>query len=197
MREIIDQYAGMDEDGNVLPLADVYPGYDDEELEDMVEASEAERSRIYFEKVEETRLEAINDARVQGNFRNRNRALAKVARNAGESNQAWGAAQLNAMGLGDHIKGSSTAAERSLSREAQAKRMEELACRVCPIAEWCPQDDNRKLVVDTMMQIGPNGKKARSRFIDRVSGGKGGDESLNDHFCETNVDPARLRKDKA
>lgn len=199
MREIIDKYAAMNDDGDILPLVDVYTGLEDEELDGIVEAVERNKSIIYHQKEEELRRQrddAIDNARSARSFRNRNYALAKVARNAGRSNQDWGAAQLSAMGSGDHIKGADTAAERSLRREGQARHMAELACRVCPLQEFCPQEDSRKLVIDTMMQMGPNGQNARGRFTDRLSGGKSGDFSKNNHFCETNVRADRLKKNE-
>lgn len=200
MVEIIDEYAAVDDEGDVLPLVDVYPGHDDSELKDMIAASTVEKLEIFRLKEKELcdeRNADIDNARTAGNFRNRNRALREVANRAGLSNRDWGAAQLQSMDRGGHIKGSSEAAERSMQRQGQVKRMAEFACRVCPLAEWCQQEDVRKLVIDTMLQIGKGGQNARSRFINRVAGGASGDESLNNHFCETNLAVPRLRKDKA
>jgi len=159
--------------------------------------TDEEWSDILDARVEEQCLidEGIRAAQLGGNFRRRNQGLLKVVDLAGKSNRDWGAAQLEARGAAGHIVGSKEAANRSLSREQIMHEMADLACRVCPLAEFCDMENQKRIFTESVIKTQKKGMPdSRNRTHRRVAGGGSGRENLtrNNHFCRDVIELKRL-----
>lgn len=183
--EVLSPTVMVDEQGNILPPDDFNAGDVDEEDICQAAAQHEQETRQTFCGI---RTAAVAAAR-QGNFAPRNSALREAVRAAGKSNRDFGAALLQAYGRGGDIPGAESAEWRRWRRQEAAEQLVGLACRVCPLAALCePGTDQR--VLKAMSEMGSGGRNTRIRLRRRLN-------SDNDHFCSTNIKPARLRKEVA
>lgn len=174
----------VDEQGDILPPDDFNAGDVDKEDIYQAAAQHAQETRQTFCGIQAAAVAAAR----QGNFAPRNNALRGAVRVAGESNRDFGAALLRAYGRGGDIPGAESAEWRRRRRQEAAEQLVGLACRVCPLAALCePGTDQR--VLKAMSEMGPDGQNTRARLRRRLNN--------NNHFCSTNIKPARLRKEVA
>ena len=90
------------------------------------------------------------------------------------------------MGMADKIRGAAEAAERSIVERQKALELARIACRACPLKDFCVMGPTR--LVDALSKTGKQGSSTRRRFLDRVK------EPANKHFCDDNLRPGRLPK---
>lgn len=176
MNEIITSHVAITDEGDV-----VFPDVDPDELQARLDREEADR------KAEQCYEEHLQQAR-SGNVTERNESLAEAARLAGAANQSGGAAKRYAMGMADKIRGAAEAAERSITERQKALELARIACRVCPLRDFCVMDPEE--LVDELSKTGKRGSSIRRRFSDRVKV----KEPANKHLCEENLRPGRLPK---
>ncbi len=183
MIEVLNSTTAVDENGDVLPIYDVWPDVDcgPDEIDQGVAR---ERAGTFYAQQGMDLQKAHS-----GNFSKRNSALLTAAETAGKSNRSWGAAQQYAADRGNNIRGASTAAERSLAEEKTVYGLARLACRVCPLSEYC--DTTSGEVAKQLLAIGKNGQDARRRLRSRIGGEK---INTNSHFCRDNLSDQRLPK---
>jgi hypothetical protein len=180
MSEIITSHVAITDEGDV-----VYPGGDPDvnpdELQARLDREEADRA------TEQCYDEHLRQAH-SGNFTERNKSLAEAARLAGAANQSEGAAKRYAMGMADKIRGAAEAAERSIAERQKALELARIACRICPLKDFCVMGPTT--LVEALSKTGKRGSSTRRRFLDRVRV----KELANKHLCEENLRPGRLPK---
>lgn len=183
MIEVLNSATAVDENGDVLPIDDVWLDidYGPDEID-----KEVARDRAGIFDVQQGI--ALQKAR-SGDFSGRNRALVDAAVNAGKANQSWGAGLLHVMGRGDKIRGASTAAERALRQGGLVRQLAKLACEACPLAMFC--DMTSEEVAERLLATGKDGQDARRRLRSRIGGEKTG---ANRDFCRNNLSDQRLPK---
>jgi hypothetical protein len=177
MIEIMTSHVAVTDEGDV-----VYPGgdpdVDPDELQARLDREEADSA------AEQRYEEHLQQAR-SGNFAGRNRLLAKTARLVGAANRSRGAGKLYDMGRADKIRGAAEATERSITERQKALELARIACRACPLKDFCVMD-SEELVRD-LSKAGKAGSSVRQRFSRRV-------EKSNNYLCEDNLRPGRLPK---
>ena len=169
--------AVTDEGDVVYPGGD--PDVDPDELQARLDREEADSA------AEQRYEEHLQQAR-SGNFAGRNRLLAKTARLVGAANRSRGAGKLYDMGRADKIRGAAEAAERSIAERQKALELARIACRACPLKDFCVMDPEE--LVRDLSKTGKAGSSVRQRFSRRV------EKSDNNHLCEDNLRPGRLPK---
>ena len=178
MSKIITSHVAMNTEGDI-----VYPGgdpdVDPDELQARLDREEADRA------AEQRYEEHLQQAR-SGNFAGRNRLLAKTARLVGAANRFRGAGKLYDMGRADKIRGAAEATERSITERQKALELARIACRACPLKDFCVMDP--VVLVETLSKTGKAGSSVRQRFSRRV------ENPGNNHLCEDNLQPGRLPK---
>ena len=178
MIEIMTSHVAVTDEGDV-----VYPGgdpdVDPDELQARLDREEADSA------AEQRYEEHLQQAR-SGNFAGRNRLLAKTARLVGAANRSRGAGKLYDMGRADKIRGAAEAAERSIAERQKALELARIACRACPLKDFCVMDPEE--LVRDLSKTGKAGSSVRQRFSRRV------EKSDNNHLCEDNLRPGRLPK---
>ena len=90
------------------------------------------------------------------------------------------------MGRADKIRGAAEAAERSIAERQKALELARIACRACPLKDFCVMDPTT--LVRDLSKTGKAGSSVRQRFSRRV------EKSDNNHLCEDNLRPGRLPK---
>jgi len=178
MNEIITSHVAITDEGDV-----VYPGgdpdVDPDELQARLDQEEADRA------AEQRYDEHLQRAR-SGDSARRNKLLLKTAQLAGAANQSEGAAKRYAMGMADKIRGAAEAAERSIVERQKALELARIACRACPLKDFCVMGP--VALVDALSKTGKQGSSTRRRFLDRVK------DLGNKHPCDDNLRPGRLPK---
>lgn len=164
-----------DEGDVVYPEGDL--DVDPDELQARLDQEEADRAaeRRYDEHLRQAH---------SGNFAGRNKLLLKTARLAGAANQSEGAAKRYAMGMADKIRGAAEAAERSIVERQKALELARIACRACPLKDFCVMGP--VALVDALSKTGKPGNSTRQRFSRRA------ENPGNNHLCEDNLQPGRL-----
>ena len=161
----------------------VYPGgdldVDPDELQARLDQEEADRA------AEQRYDEHLWQAR-SGNVTERNKSLAEAARLAGTANRSRGAGKMHDMGRADKIRGAAEAAERSIAERQKALELARIACRACPLKDFCVMDPTT--LVRDLSKTGKQGNSTRQRFSHRV------EKPGNKHLCEENLRPGRLPK---
>jgi len=178
MNEIITSHVAITDEGDVV-FPEVGPDVDPDELQASLAQEEADR------KAEQRYDEHLQRAR-SGNFAGRNKLLLKTARLAGAANQSEGAAKRYAMGRADKIRGAAEAAERSITERQKALELARIACRTCPLRDFCVMDPTT--LVEALSKTGKQGNSTRQRFSRRV------EKPDNEHSCDKNLRPGRLPK---
>jgi len=178
MSEIVTSHVAITDEGDVV-FPEVSPDVDLDELQARLDQEEADRAdkQRYDEHLRQAH---------SGNSTGRNKLLAEAARLAGAANQSGGAAKRYAMGMADKIRGAAEAAERSIVERQKALELARIACRACPLKDFCVMGPTR--LVDALSKTGKQGSSTRRRFLDRVK------EPANKHFCDDNLRPGRLPK---
>ena len=178
MSEIITSHVAITDEGDV-----VYPGgdldVDPDELQARLDQEEADRA------AEQRYEEHLQQAR-SGNFAGRNKLLAKTAQLAGAANRSRGAGKMHDMGRADKIRGAAEAAERSIAERQKALELARIACRACPLKDFCVMGP--VALVDALSKTGKPGNSTRQRFSRRV------EKPGNKHYCDDNLRPGRLPK---
>ena len=178
MNEIMTSHVAVTDEGDV-----VYPGgdpdVDPDELQARLDREEADRA------AEQRYDERLRQAR-SGNFTGRNKLLAKAAQLAGAANRSRGAGKMHDMGRADKIRGAAEATERSIAERQKALELARIACRACPLKDFCVMDP--VVLVETLSKTGKAGSSVRQRFSRRV------EKSDNNHLCEDNLRSGRLPK---
>ena len=180
MSEIITSHVAITDEGDVV-FPEVSPDVDLDELQARLDREEADRA------AEQRYDEHLRQAH-SGNFTERNKSLAEAARLAGAANQSEGAAKRYAMGMADKIRGAAEAAERSIAERQKALELARIACRACPLEDFCVMGPTT--LVEALSKTGKRGSSTRRRFLDRVRV----KEPANKHLCEENLRPGRLPK---
>ncbi len=180
MNEIITSHVAVDTEGDIV-YPEVSPDVDLDELQARLDREEADRAAE--QRYEEHLQQALSD-----DFIGRNKSLAEAARLAGAANQSEGAAKRYAMGMAAKIRGAAEAAERSIVERQKALELARIACRACPLEDFCVMGPTR--LVDALSKTGKPGSSTRRRFLDRVRV----KEPANKHFCDDNLRPGRLPK---
>ena len=187
MIEIMTSHVAVTDEGDV-----VYPGgdpdVDPDELQARLDREEADR------KAEQRYDEHLQRAR-SGNFAGRNKLLLKTARLAGAANRFRGAGKMHDMGRADKIRGAAEAAERSIVERQKALELAKIACRACPLEEFCVMGPTR--LVDTLSKTGKQGSSTRRLFSDRVKvkvKDPDNKDPDNNYLCEDNLRSGRLPK---
>lgn len=178
MNEIITSHVAVDAEGDI-----VYPGqgpdFDPAKLDASLAREEADDAA-------EQRYEEHLQQALSGNFAGRNKLLLKTAQLAGAANRSRGAGKMHDMGRADKIRGAAEATERSITERQKALELARIACRACPLKDFCVMDPEE--LVDELSKTGKQGSSTRRRFSDRVK------EPANKHLCEENLRPGRLPK---
>lgn len=178
MIEIMTSHVAITDEGDV-----VYPGgdpdVDPDELQARLDQEEADRA------AEQRYDEHLRQAR-SGNFTGRNKLLAEAARLAGAANRSRGAGKMHDMGRADKIRGAAEAAERSIAERQKALELARIACRACPLKDFCVMDPTT--LVRDLSKTGKQGNSTRQRFSHRV------EKPDNEHSCDKNLRPGRLPK---
>ena len=178
MSEIITSHVAITDEGDVV-FPEVSPDVDLDELQARLDREEADRA------AEQCYDEHLRQAHA-GNFTERNKSLAEAARLAGAANQSEGAAKRYAMGMADKIRGAAEAAERSIAERQKALELARIACRACPLEDFCVMGPTR--LVDALSKTGKLGNSTRQRFSRRV------EKPGNKYPCDNNLRPGRLPK---
>ena len=178
MSEIITSHVAITDEGDV-----VYPGgdldVDPDELQARLDQEEVDRAA-------EQRYDKHLQRARSGDSARRNKLLLKTAQLAGAANQSEGAAKRYAMGMADKIRGAAEAAERSIAERQKALELARIACRACPLKDFCVMGP--VALVDALSKTGKPGNSTRQRFSRRV------EEPGNKHYCDDNLRPGRLPK---
>lgn len=178
MNEIITSHVAITDEGDVV-FPEVGPDVDPDELQARLDREEADR------KAEQRYEEHLQQA-LSGNFAGRNKLLLKTAQLAGAANRSRGAGKMHDMGRADKIRGAAEAAERSIVERQKALELARIACRACPLEEFCVMGPTR--LVDALSKTGKQGNSTRQRFSRRV------EKPDNEHSCDNNLQPGRLPK---
>lgn len=173
-------HVAITDEGDVV-FPEVSPDVDLDELQARLDQEEADRA------AEQHYDEHLQRAR-SGNFAGRNKLLLKTAQLAGAANRSRGAGKMHDMGRADKIRGAAEAAERSIVERQKALELARIACRACPLEDFCVMGPTR--LVDALSKTGKPGSSTRRRFLDRVRV----KEPANKHFCDDNLRPGRLPK---
>ena len=171
-------HVAITDEGDVV-FPEVSPDVDLDELQARLDREEADRA------AEQRYDEHLRQAR-SGNFAGRNRLLAKTARLVGAANRSRGAGKMHDMGRADKIRGAAEAAERSIAERQKALELARIACRACPLKDFCVMDPTT--LVRDLSKTGKQGNSTRQRFSHRV------EKPGNKHLCEENLRPGRLPK---
>ncbi|WP_338520690.1 hypothetical protein V4210_03730 [Candidatus Nanosynbacter sp. BB002] len=178
MSEIMTSHVAITDEGDV-----VYPGgdldVDPDELQARLDQEEADRAA-------EQRYDEHLQRAHSGNFTGRNKLLAKTAQLAGAANRSRGAGKMHDMGRADKIRGAAEAAERSIAERQKALELARIACRACPLKDFCVMGP--VALVDALSKTGKPGNSTRQRFSRRV------EKPGNKHYCDDNLRPGRLPK---
>lgn len=178
MSEIITSHVAMNAEGDIV-YPEQGPDFDPARLDASLAQEEADR------KAEQRYEEHLQQAR-SGNFAGRNKLLLKAAQLAGAANRSRGAGKMHDMGRADKIRGAAEATERSIAERQKALELARIACRACPLKDFCVMDPEE--LVRDLSKTGKAGSSVRQRFSRRV------EKSDNNHLCEDNLRPGRLPK---
>ncbi len=171
-------HVAITDEGDVV-FPEVSPDVDLDELQARLDQEEADRA------AEQRYDEHLRQAH-SGNFTGRNKLLAEAARLAGAANRSRGAGKMHDMGRADKIRGAAEAAERSIAERQKALELARIACRACPLKDFCAMDPTT--LVRDLSKTGKQGNSTRQRFSHRV------EKPGNKHLCEENLRPGRLPK---
>lgn len=171
-------HVAITDEGDVV-FPEVSPDVDLDELQARLDQEEADRA------AEQRYDEHLRQAH-SGNFTGRNKLLAEAARLAGAANRSRGAGKMHDMGRADKIRGAAEAAERSIVERQKALELARIACRACPLKDFCVMGP--VALVDALSKTGKQGSSTRRRFLDRVK------DLGNKHPCDDNLRPGRLPK---
>lgn len=171
-------HVAITDEGDVV-FPEVSPDVDLDELQARLDREEADRA------AEQRYDEHLRQAH-SGNFTGRNKLLAEAARLAGAANRSRGAGKMHDMGRADKIRGAAEATERSITERQKALEIARIACRACPLKDFCVMDPEE--LVRDLSKTGKAGSSVRQRFSRRV------EKSDNNHLCEDNLRPGRLPK---
>ena len=178
MSEIITSHVAMNAEGDIV-YPEQGPDFDPAKLDASLAWEEAD------DAAEQRYEEHLQQAR-SGNFAGRNKLLLKTAQLAGAANRSRGAGKLYDMGRADKIRGAAEATERSITERQKALELARIACRACPLKDFCVMDPEE--LVRDLSKTGKAGSSVRQRFSRRV-------EKLdNNHLCDNNLRPGRLPK---
>lgn len=171
-------HVAITDEGDVV-FPEVSPDVDLDELQARLDREEADRA------AEQRYEEHLRQAH-SGNSTGRNKLLAETARLAGAANRFRGAGKMHDMGRADKIRGAAEAAERSIVERQKALELARIACRACPLKDFCVMGP--VALVDALSKTGKQGSSTRRRFLDRVK------DLGNKHPCDDNLRPGRLPK---
>lgn len=171
-------HVAITDEGDVV-FPEVSPDVDLDELQARLDQEEADRA------AEQRYDEHLRQAH-SGNFTGRNKLLAEAARLAGAANRSRGAGKMHDMGRADKIRGAAEAAERSIAERQKALELARIACRACPLKDFCVMDPTT--LARDLSKTGKQGNSTRQRFSHRV------EKPGNKHLCEENLRPGRLPK---
>lgn len=171
-------HVAITDEGDVV-FPEVSPDVDLDELQARLDREEADRA------AEQRYDEHLRQAH-SGNFAGRNKLLLKTARLAGAANRSRGAGKMHDMGRADKIRGAAEAAERSIAERQKALELARIACRACPLKDFCVMDPTT--LARDLSKTGKQGNSTRQRFSHRV------EKPGNKHLCEENLRPGRLPK---
>lgn len=171
-------HVAITDEGDVV-FPEVSPDVDLDELQARLDQEEADRAA---EQHYDEHLQRAHS----GNFAGRNKLLLKTARLAGAANRFRGAGKMHDMGRADKIRGAAEAAERSIVERQKALELARIACRACPLKDFCVMDPTT--LVRDLSKTGKQGNSTRQRFSHRV------EKPGNKHLCEENLRPGRLPK---
>lgn len=169
-------HVAITDEGDVV-FPEVSPDVDLDELQARLDQEEADRA------AEQRYDEHLRQAH-SGNFTGRNKLLAEAARLAGAANRSRGAGKMHDMGRADKIRGAAEAAERSIVERQKALELARIACRACPLEDFCVMGP--VALVDALSKTGKPGNSTRQRFSRRA------ENPGNNHLCEDNLQPGRL-----
>ena len=178
MIEIMTSHVAVTDEGDVV-YPEQGPDFDPAKLDASLTQEEAGDAA-------EQRYEEHLQQALSGNFAGRNKLLLKTAQLAGAANRSRGAGKMHDMGRADKIRGAAEAAERSITERQKALELARIACRACPLKDFCVMDPEE--LVRDLSKTGKAGSSVRQRFSRRV------EESDNNHLCEDNLRPGRLPK---
>ena len=178
MSEIITSHVAMNTEGDIV-YPEQGPDFDPAKLDASLAREEADDAA-------EQRYEEHLQQALSGNFAGRNKLLLKTAQLAGAANRSRGAGKMHDMGRADKIRGAAEATERSITERQKALELARIACRACPLKDFCVMDP--VVLVETLSKTGKAGSSVRQRFSRRV------EKSDNNHLCEDNLRPGRLPK---
>ena len=178
MNEIITSHVAITDEGDVV-FPEVGPDVDPDELQVSLAQEEADRAagQRYDKHLQRAR---------SGDFAGRNKILGKTAKLAGAANRSRGAGNMYDIGRADKIRGAAEAAERSIVERQKALELARIACRACPLKDFCVMGPEE--LVDALSKTGKQGNSTRQRFSRRV------EKPDNKHFCDNNLRPGRLPK---
>lgn len=171
-------HVAITDEGDVV-FPEVSPDVDLDELQARLDQEEADRAA---EQHYDEHLQRAHS----GNFAGRNKLLLKTAQLAGAANRSRGAGKMHDMGRADKIRGAAEATERSITEGQKALELARIACRACPLKDFCVMDPEE--LVRDLSKTGKAGSSVRQRFSRRV------EKSDNNHLCEDNLRPGRLPK---
>lgn len=171
-------HVAITDEGDVV-FPEVSPDVDLDELQARLDQEEADRAA---EQHYDEHLQRAHS----GNFAGRNKLLLKTARLAGAANRFRGAGKMHDMGRADKIRGAAEAAERSIVERQKALELARIACRACPLKDFCVMGPTT--LVEALSKTGKQGNSTRQRFSHRV------EKPGNKHLCEENLRPGRLPK---
>lgn len=171
-------HVAITDEGDVV-FPEVSPDVDLDELQARLDQEEADRAA---EQHYDEHLQRAHS----GNFAGRNKLLLKTAQLAGAANRSRGAGKMHDMGRADKIRGAAEATERSITEWQKALELARIACRACPLKDFCVMDPEE--LVRDLSKTGKAGSSVRQRFSRRV------EKSDNNHLCEDNLRPGRLPK---
>ncbi len=163
-----DGYNGINPDGDV-----VFVDWSEMDTAPFAKGTEDYLKRGY---------DGFIDAKTK-DFTIRNQVLLDAMEAAGASNRDSGAVR-----SGKDIRGVRGAEDRAERRRQEALSLAGLACKNCPLFNFCPTAGN---VPDGLL-FDP---RTRNRARLRVSGGKARDLGKNNMLCETNMRPGKLDED--
>ena len=171
-------HVAITDEGDVV-FPEVSPDVDLDELQARLDQEEADRAA---EQHYDEHLQRAHS----GNFAGRNKLLLKTAQLAGAANRSRGAGKMHDMGRADKIRGAAEATERSITEGQKALELARIACRACPLKDFCVMDPEE--LVRDLSKTGKAGSSVRQRVSRRV------EKSDNNHLCEDNLRPGRLPK---
>ena len=178
MIEIMTPHVAVTDEGDV-----VYPGgdpdVDPDELQARLDREEADSAA-------EQRYDKHLQRARSGDSARRNKLLLKTAQLAGAANRSRGAGKMHDMGRADKIRGAAEATERSIAERQKALELARIACRACPLKDFCVMDPEE--LVRDLSKTGKQGNSTRQRFSRRV------EKPDNKHSCDNNLRPGRLPK---